>query len=92
MMIQATVPTAFGLFWTPWLLDTPLLVAAGITAIAVAIMFAFFRSGRISRRLLAAMMLLYLVFAALLVSFHLADRGAGRGVPVAALASPPART
>jgi cation:H+ antiporter len=72
MMIQATVPTAFGLFWTPWLLDAPLLVAAGITAVAVAIMFLCFRAGKISRRLLAAMGLLYLLFAALLVSFHLA--------------------
>jgi cation:H+ antiporter len=72
MMIQATVPTAFGIFWTPWLLDAPLLVAAGITAIAVTIMFFSFRAGMISRKLLAAMALLYLVFAGLLVSFHLA--------------------
>ena len=67
MMIQATVPTAFGLFWTPWLLDIPLLLAAGITALAVTIMFVAFRGGMVSRRLLAAMGLLYLVFAGLLV-------------------------
>ncbi|WP_404713519.1 sodium:calcium antiporter [Sphingomonas sp. MMS24-J13] len=92
MMIQATVPTAFGLFWTPWLLDKPLLVAAGITAIAVAIMFLCFRAGKISRKLLAAMALLYLVFAALLVTFHLADRAAGVPSGVTALASALART
>jgi cation:H+ antiporter len=71
MMIQATVPTAFGLFWTPWLLGAPLLLAAGVTAVAVATMFFAFRAGHISRRLLAAMGLLYLVFAGLLLALHL---------------------
>jgi cation:H+ antiporter len=71
MMIQATIPTAFGLFWTPWLLDAPLLLAAGVTAAAVAIMFVAFRSGFVARKLLAAMGLLYLVFAGLLVALHL---------------------
>jgi cation:H+ antiporter len=71
MMIQATVPTAFGLFWTPWLLGAPLLLAAGVTALAVAIMFFAFRAGMISRRLLASMGLLYAVFAGLLVALHL---------------------
>lgn len=92
MMIQATVPTAFGLFWTPWLLHTPLLVAAGITAIAVAIMFLCFRAGKISRKLLAAMALLYLVFAALLVAFHLVDRAAGTAAAKTVLASAASRT
>ncbi|WP_116089737.1 sodium:calcium antiporter [Sphingomonas crusticola] len=72
MMIQATVPTAFGLFWTPWLLDAPLLLAAGTTAVAVAIMYVAFRCGVVSRRLLAGMGLLYLVFAGALVALHLA--------------------
>jgi cation:H+ antiporter len=81
MMIQATVPTAFGLFWTPWLLDAPLLLAAGVTALAVILMFLAFRAGMISRRLLAAMALLYLVFAGLLVTLHLADRAPGAGRP-----------
>jgi len=71
MMIQATIPTAFGLFWTRWLLDPPLLLAAATTAFAVAIMFIAFRSGVVSRRLLAVMGLLYLAFAALLVLLHL---------------------
>jgi cation:H+ antiporter len=72
MMIQATVPTALGLFFTPWMLGAPLLVAAGATALAVGIMFIAFRRGVISRKLLAAMGLLYLVFAALLVGLHIA--------------------
>lgn len=71
MMIQATIPTAFGLFWTPWLLDAPLLLAAAITALAVGFMLVMFRRGVVSRRLLAMMGLLYLLFAALLVALHL---------------------
>ena len=72
MMIQATVPTAFGLFWTPWLLDAPLLLAAAITAVAVAAMALAFYRGVVSRRLLASMGLLYLLFAALLPVLRMA--------------------
>jgi cation:H+ antiporter len=71
MMIQATVPTAFGLFWTPWLLDRSLLLAGAVTAVAVAVMFAAFRRGVVSRTLLAGMGLFYLAFAILLVALHL---------------------
>jgi len=35
MMVQATVPTALGLFFTPWIFDGALTVAAGVTAISV---------------------------------------------------------
>jgi cation:H+ antiporter len=71
MMIQATVPTAFGLFWTPWLLDRSLLLAGGVTALAVAVMFVSFRRGVISRGFLASMGLFYGLFAGLLVMLHL---------------------
>lgn len=72
MMIQATVPTALGLFFTPWMLDVPLRIAAVATAVAVAVMFVAFARGMISRWLLAAMGLLYIGFAAVLVFFHMA--------------------
>jgi cation:H+ antiporter len=71
MMIQATVPTAFGLFFTPWRLDPPLVLAAGVTVAAVAALFVAFRRGMISRTLLAGMGLLYLVFVAGLFALHL---------------------
>lgn len=71
MMIQATIPTAFGLFWTPWLLTPPLLLAGAITALAIAGMFLAFRAGLVSRRLLASMGLFYPLFAGLLLAFHL---------------------
>jgi cation:H+ antiporter len=72
MMIQATVPTAFGLFFTPWRLGPPLMLAAGVTALAVAVLFTAFRRGLISRTLLAGMGLLYLVFVGGLVALRLA--------------------
>ena len=71
MMIQATIPTAFGLFWTPWILGASLLLAGGITALAIVVMFVAFRAGMVSRWLLAAMGFLYVVFAVLLVALHL---------------------
>lgn len=71
MMIQATVPTAFGLFFTPWILDKSLLVAAGVTALAVGAMFLAFRRGFISRGFLAAMAGLYGLFAAIVVALRL---------------------
>jgi cation:H+ antiporter len=71
MMIQATVPTALGMFFTPWLLDASLLLGAGITCLAVLILFFAFRAGRVSRELLAAMVLLYVVFVGLLVTIRL---------------------
>jgi len=63
MMIQATVPSAFGLFFTPWLLDPALVLAGGVTLAAIAMLWAGFRSGRMSRGWLAAMAGLYGVFA-----------------------------
>ena len=71
MMIQATVPTAFGLFFTPWILDRSLLVGAGVTALAVAAMFIAFRRGFISRVFLAAMAGFYGLFAAIILVFGL---------------------
>lgn len=71
MMIQATVPTAFGPFWTPWMLDRSLVLAGGVTATAVAVMFFLFRRGVISRGFLASMELFYGLFAGLLVALRL---------------------
>jgi cation:H+ antiporter len=71
MMIQATIPTALGLFFTPWQLTPPLLVAAGATMVAVLTMFVTFRRGILSRRLLASMALLYAVFAGLILLLHI---------------------
>jgi cation:H+ antiporter len=71
MMIQATIPTAFGIFFTPWVLDPALLVAGAVTLIAVVLLFIGFRSGRMSRTWLSAMALLYGVFAVTVAVLHL---------------------
>ena len=69
MMIQAAVPTAFGLFFTPWLLSRELVIAAIVTMAAVALLFAMFRGGAVRGRQLAGVALLYGVFAAAIAGF-----------------------
>lgn len=71
MMIQATVPTALGLFFTSWVLDSSLVLAAMVTLLGVGIMFCAFGKGIISRGLLASMALLYVLFAVLLKALDL---------------------
>ena len=66
MMIQATIPSALGLLFTPWLLQRSLLLAAMVTLTATATLFAMFRSGRITPLRLAGAGLLYVLFALLL--------------------------
>jgi cation:H+ antiporter len=63
MMIQATVPSALGLFFTPWLLDRSLLTAGIVTTVAVLILWAMFHRGRVSSWSLVPLALLYGVFA-----------------------------
>ncbi|MBS0332441.1 MAG: sodium:calcium antiporter [Proteobacteria bacterium] len=70
MMIQATVPTALGVFFTPWLLDRSLILAAAVTLVAVGMMYLAFRRGVISRGFLASMALFYALFGVILVLFH----------------------
>ena len=72
MMIQATVPTAFGLFWTPWLLQPPLLAAAGVTIASILYLQWIFRADEVRSRALARVAWLYLVFAAIVIAQVLA--------------------
>ena len=62
MMIQATVPSALGLLFTPWLFDHSLLAAGVVTALAVAILWRVFSRGRANSWSLVPLVLLYLVF------------------------------
>jgi len=71
MMIQATVPSALGIFFTSWMLDPALIVAGGVTLVAIAALWAGFRSGRMSRAWLSAMALFYVAFIGALVLFRL---------------------
>lgn len=63
MMIQATVPSALGMFFTPWMLDRPLLWAAAVTMTAIVVMLALLYRKALSAKRLVALSALYGVFA-----------------------------
>jgi cation:H+ antiporter len=65
MMVQATVPTALGLFFTPWLFDGPLAIAAAITLAAVAVLLALLRCNAMTPMRLTLVSLGYVLFVAL---------------------------
>jgi cation:H+ antiporter len=60
-----------GVFFTPWMFDRSLLLAGVVTLLAVGMMFLAFRRGIISRGFLASMALFYVLFAVVLVIFHI---------------------
>jgi cation:H+ antiporter len=47
MMIQATIPTSFGLFFTPWMLDRSLVLSGLATAAAILYLVFLFRRGHV---------------------------------------------
>lgn len=63
MMIQATVPSALGIMFTPWVLDRPLIVAAVVTFLSIALMWVLLKRDLLTAGRLALFGLLYLVFA-----------------------------
>lgn len=66
MMIQATIPSALGIFMTPWLLDAPLLAAGLFTMLSIGLLWLRFRRSVMSVPALSAVGGLYAVFAAYL--------------------------
>ncbi|MEP7184457.1 MAG: sodium:calcium antiporter [Rhodanobacter sp.] len=73
MMIQATIPSSMAIFATPWLFDTPLIVAGVLTALAIIYLWWLFRRGRVDARWLLPVALLYGVFSAF-SAWHLAGQ------------------
>lgn len=71
MMIQATIPSSLALFATPWLFDTPLIVAGAMTTMAIVYLWWLFRRGQVDARWLLPVGLLYGVFA-VFVAWHFA--------------------
>lgn len=67
MMIQATIPSALGLLFTPWLLEWSLVWAGVVTLAATAVLYMMFRTGRITPLKLAWAASLYILFAVILV-------------------------
>ena len=71
MMIQATVPSALGIFFTPWLLGAPLLWGAAITMVAIVAMLVLLKCHALTAKRLFAMAALHAVFAVgVAVRFH----------------------
>lgn len=62
MMIQATIPTAFGLMFTPWMFDTYLLLGAVSTILSIVFLWLSLRSGRFSAKKLIMASAFYGVF------------------------------
>ncbi|RDS86278.1 sodium:calcium antiporter [Dyella psychrodurans] len=71
MMIQATIPSALALFATPWMFDTPLIVAGVVTTVAIIYLWRLFRRGKVDARWLLPVGGLYGLFAAY-VFWHVA--------------------
>jgi cation:H+ antiporter len=65
MMIQATVPTALGLLFTPWQFDTALAIAAGATIVSIGYLLLTLRAGRLTAGRLSVSAVGYLLFASL---------------------------
>jgi cation:H+ antiporter len=63
MMIQATIPTALGLFFTPWLFDEALTIAGVVTVVAIGGLLVLLRCNALTPRRLAVFGVLYGVFA-----------------------------
>ena len=63
MMIQATVPSALGMFFTPWMLGRPLLWAALVTMAAIAVMLVLLWRHALTAWRLVALAGFYGVFA-----------------------------
>jgi cation:H+ antiporter len=63
MMIQATVPSGLGLLFTPWLFDTPLLLAGVATLASVIYLLLLLRVGQLTPWRLVAAAVFYSAFA-----------------------------
>ena len=61
MMIQATIPTSFGVFFTPWMLDRALQFSGLATAAAILYLVFLFRKGQVKP---AALVQVFWAFAA----------------------------
>lgn len=64
MMIQATIPTALVLIFTPWMLDAALIWSGAITMASIAGLYVLLRRQSLTGGRLALFGVLYLVFAA----------------------------
>lgn len=69
MMIQATIPSALGIFFTPWLFDTPLFISGVITVLAILYLLFIFKFKKTDSRLLIVASGFYFTFIAILIAY-----------------------
>ena len=69
MMIQATIPTALGLFYTSWMFSRELIVSAAVTLAAVAVLLGLFSRRSVHERSLIPLAGLYAIFV-IVVATH----------------------
>lgn len=70
MMIQATIPSALGIFFTPWMLQPALLWAAAITMISIAGLYLMLSCDKLTGPRLSWFSGLYVLFAGGLYFIH----------------------
>jgi len=63
MMIQATVPSALGIYFTPWLFDKHLLMAAIMTLISIVYLLITLKRNKLSPHRLVYAGIFYIIFA-----------------------------
>jgi cation:H+ antiporter len=66
MMIQATIPTALGLFFTSWVFSRELIVSGVVTMAAVAILLRLFSKKTVNARALMPLAGLYAIFVVII--------------------------
>jgi cation:H+ antiporter len=66
MMIQATIPTALGLFFTSWVFSRELIVSGVITIASVTLLLGLFSKNAVNARLLMPLAALYAIFVAVI--------------------------
>ncbi len=66
MMIQATIPTALGLFFTSWVFSRELVVSGVVTMVAVMALLGLFSKDAVNARWLVPLAALYVVFVAVI--------------------------
>ena len=66
MMIQATVPTALGLFFTSWVFSRELIVSGLVTLVAVVVLLRLFSKNAVNARSLMPLAGLYAIFIAII--------------------------
>ena len=74
MMIQATIPTALGLIFTPWLFDDYLAVSALATVLSISYLWLSLRRKKFSAARLVSAVLFYAVFIAGIVLIQILKR------------------